>query len=280
MRQSIEGGSSATIPTKSKAPLKFFLLVFVLSVPFWVIGAMTGLQLLPGIPVAALAFVCPGLAAVIHVYHESRAAGVKALLRRSFDYQRIASNFWYLPIVLLLPIVSVLSFGVQRLTGVPVPSPQIAMVPTLGLFLVCFVAAVGEELGWSGYAIDPMQERWGALTASLLLGLVWATWHIVALVQAHRPLAWIAWWCVGTVALRVVMVWLYNNTGKSVFAMALFHAMFNVSWQSFPIHGSYFDPRINGLIMLVMGTAVTVAWRPRTLSAAPIVEPKNRRAGL
>jgi hypothetical protein len=34
------------------------------------------------------------------------------------------------------------------------------------------------------------------------------------------------------------------------------------------------------LIMLVMGTAVTVAWRPRTLSAAPIVEPKNRRAGL
>jgi membrane protease YdiL (CAAX protease family) len=252
----------------------------VLSVPFFVIGAVTGLQLLPGIPIAALAFVCPGLAAVILVYQKSRAAGVKTLLRRSFDYRRIPSNFWYLPIMLLLPIVSVLSFGVQRLIGVPVPSPQIAMVPTLGLLLVCFVAALGEELGWSGYAIDPMQETWGVLTASLLLGLVWAAWHIVPLVQAHRSLAWIAWWCVGTVALRVVMVWLYNKTGKSVFAMALLHAMINVSWQSFPIHGSYFDPRINGLIMLVLATVVTVAWRPRNLSAAPIVEPRNRHAGL
>jgi hypothetical protein len=37
------------------------------------------------------------------------------------------------------------------------------------------------------------------------------------------------------------MVWLYNNTRKSVFAVALFHAVSNVCWQSFPIHGSYFD---------------------------------------
>jgi membrane protease YdiL (CAAX protease family) len=280
VRQSIEGGSSAAIPRKSRLPLIFILLVFVLSVPFLVIGAVTGLQLLPGIPVAALAFVCPGLAAVILVYRESRAAGVKALLRRSFDNRRITSNFWYLPIVLLMPIVSVLSFGVQRLIGVPVPSPQIAMAPTLGLLLVCFVAALGEELGWSGYALEPLQDRYGALWASLILGLVWAVWHLVPLVQAHRGANWIAWWCLGTVALRVVMVWLYNHTGKSVFAMALLHAMVNVSWQSFPIHGSYFDPRIDGLIMLVVAAAVIIARRPRSLSAAPIVEPRNRRAGL
>jgi hypothetical protein len=71
------------------------------------------------------------------------------------------------------------------------------------------------------------------------------------------------------------MVWLYNHTGKSVFAMALLHAMVNVSWQSFPIHGSYFDPRINSLMMLVVATAVVIAWRPRSVSAAPIVEPKE-----
>jgi hypothetical protein len=56
--------------------------------------------------------------------------------------------------------------------------------------------------------------------------------------------------------------------------------MVNVSWQSFPIHGSYFDPRIDGLIMLVVAAAVIIARRPRSLSAAPIVEPRNRRAGL
>jgi membrane protease YdiL (CAAX protease family) len=105
-----------------------------------------------------------------------------------------------------------------------------------------FVGALGEELGWSGYAIDPMQERWGALQAGILLGLVWAAWHVIALIQAHRSAAWIAWWCLGTVTMRVVIVWLYNGTGKSVFAVSLFHAIGNVSWQLFPVHGSYFDP--------------------------------------
>ncbi len=57
--------------------------------------------------------------------------------------------------------------------------------------------------------------------------------------QAHRSVVWIAWWCLGTVALRVVMVWLYNSTGKSVFAAALFHAVSNVCWQLYPIQGSF-----------------------------------------
>jgi uncharacterized protein len=249
--------TSAILTTRPHSPLKFFVLVFVLTIPFLGFGAVTGLQLLPGIPIAALAFVCPGLAAVILVAQERRTTGVKALLMRSFDYRRVKVRLWYLPIMLLLPIIAAVSFGVLRMMGVPVPPPQIAIVPTLGLMLVCLVAALGEELGWSGYALESLQDRYGALWASLILGLVWAAWHLVPLVQAHRAANWIAWWCLGTVALRVVMVWLYDNTGKSVFTMALFHAMSNVSWQSFPIHGSYFDPRINGLIMLVIAATVT-----------------------
>jgi membrane protease YdiL (CAAX protease family) len=126
--------------------------------------------------------------------------------------------------------------------------------------LAIFILALGEELGWSGYAIDPMQDRWGALPASILLGLVWALWHIVPLVQVHRSPAWIAWWCLGTVAARVLMVWLYNNTGKSVFAMAVFHTTINVTWQLFPIRGSYFDPRVNGVIMAIAAAVVVGVW--------------------
>jgi membrane protease YdiL (CAAX protease family) len=137
---------------------------------------------------------------------------------------------------------------------------------TLELLALFFVAALGEELGWSGYALDPMQKRWSALSVGLVLGLVWAVWHIPPLLQSHRPLDWIEWWCVGTVALRVVMVWLYNNAGKSVFAVALFHAVSNLCWQSYPIHGSYFDPRINGLIMLCVAAVVTVVHGPRALA--------------
>jgi hypothetical protein len=154
----------------------------------------------------------------------------------------------------------------MRWTGVPVPAPQFDGLTTIVLFLVFFVAALGEELGWSGYAIDPMQARWGALTASIMLGLVWAALHYIPLLQVGRSAAWIAWWSLGTVAMRVVMVWLYNNTGRSVFAMTLFHAMANLAWQLFPVQGSYFDPRIHGLIFAVIAAVVAIIWGPRTLS--------------
>lgn len=151
---------NTTIRT-GKSPLKFIVLVFALTIPFWLIGAVTGLQLLPGVPVAAFAAWCPMLAAMILVYRENETAGVIALLKRSFDFKRIKAKVWYAPILLLMPVVSGLSFGVLRLTGTGVPAPQIAFLPLLILCVGCFILALGEELGWSGYAIDPMQDRWG-----------------------------------------------------------------------------------------------------------------------
>lgn len=251
-------------PTLQRPLLKFYLLVFVLTVPFWVIGAVTGAQLLPGVPVAALAFICPGLAALILVHQGSGLAGVRDLLMRCVDYDRIPAKIWYAPIFLLLPAVAFISYAVQRAVGVSIPPLQITLMATLGLLAVCFVMALGEEIGWTGYATDPMQKRWHPLSAGLLLGSVWAAWHIMSLIQAHRSVTWMAWWCVGTLALRVVMVWLYNRAGKSVFAAALFHAVSNVCWQSYPIQGSYFDPRINGLIMIGLAVVVTVVGGPRT----------------
>jgi membrane protease YdiL (CAAX protease family) len=211
-------------------------------------------------------FFCPVTAALVFVYRESKAVGVTELLGRSFDYQRIETKIWYAPIILLPPGIMVLSFGLMRLMGVPLPAPQFTVLAALALFLAFFITALGEELGWSGYVIDPMQDQWGALQAGVLLGLVWAAWHIVPLLQAHRSPAWITWWCLSTVATRVIMLWLYNNTGKSVFAAALFHAMTNVSWLLFPIYGSYYDPRISGLITTFAAVLVTVVWGPRTLA--------------
>ncbi len=221
-----------------RSPLTFFTLVFALAIPFWVIGGLTGLQLLPGLPVTALMAVCPGLAALILIYRENRSAGVTELLKRAFDYKRITGKLWYAPILLLMPVVMVLSFGVLRLIGTPVPAPLISVLPTLILCVVFFIAGLCEELGWSGYAIDPLQHRLRALKASIILGSIWAIFHYVALVQAHRSVGWIAWWSLGTVALRVIIVWIYNNTGKSIFAAALFHMMINVTWQLFPVNGS------------------------------------------
>ena len=56
-----------------------------------------------------------------------------------------------------MPGIMTLSLGVMRWTGTPVPAPHIALFPSLLLCAVFFTGAFLEELGWSGYVIDPIQ---------------------------------------------------------------------------------------------------------------------------
>lgn len=250
----------------SRSPLAFILLVFALTVPFLVVGAVTGFDLLPGLPLAAFGTVCPVVAAVILVVKESGAAGVRQLLKRSFDFRRIETKIWYLPTLLLIPGLMLLAYVLMRMLGVPLPAPVVPVLLALALFFAFFIGALGEELGWSGYAIDPLQHRWNALTAAIILGSVWALWHLVPWAQAGRSPDWIFWQCVETVALRVLLVWIYNNTGRSVFAAALCHASINVSWFMFPNFGSHYDPHFFGPITVVAAVVVTVFWGSRTLT--------------
>jgi hypothetical protein len=98
------------------------------------------------------------------------------------------------------------------------------------------------------------------------LGLVWAAWHVIPIAQTHRSPAWIAWQCLTLVATRVLFVWLYNNTGKSVFGAVLFHAIGNVGYFLFPNYGSHYDPRITAPIVAFAAVIVAVVWGPRTLA--------------
>jgi membrane protease YdiL (CAAX protease family) len=263
-RRGAEDGASVGA---DRSPWAFFLLTFVLAVPFLVVGAASGAQLMPGLPIAGLMFICPGAAAVVLAWRAGGGAGAAALLRRVLDARRIGA-LWYAPILLLKPAIALACYGVLRLTASAAPAPQIALVPTLALCAVFLVAAIGEELGWTGYATDPLQARWGPLRAGLILGAVWAAFHFIALGQAHRSVGWIAGWALGTVATRVIMVWLFNHTGRSVFAAALFHMTINVCWQSFPVRGSYFDPRLDGLFTALVAVVIVAVWRPGM--AAPI----------
>jgi hypothetical protein len=244
-----------TVAGLSRSPVKFFLLVFALAIPFYMAGALASYQLLPGVPLSGLGVLCPVGAAAILVYYRQGIAGVKQLLKRSF-----------VPLTFLMPCVMVLSYVVMRLTGLQLPTPQFSVVKPFILFAVLFIPALCEELGWSGYAINPLQDRFGALKASILIGVIWAVWHFIPLLQAHRSWVFIAWWSLGTVAARIIIVWLYNNTGKSVFVAAFFHTMMNLTWQLFPVNGSYYDPHVTGLIMVLVATIVTFVWGPRTLA--------------
>jgi uncharacterized protein len=81
-----------TSTSLKKSPLTFFVLVFALSLPFWLAGTLTSFQLLPALPISALMFVCPVTAAVILVYRENKSAGVKGLLKRAFDLKRVKAK--------------------------------------------------------------------------------------------------------------------------------------------------------------------------------------------
>lgn len=257
--------SSGDGVSRGRSPLLFILLAFALSVPVWMVAEAFRLQVLPGLPLGAAMVVCPFASAWILIAHEQGRAGVIAHMARSFDSHRISEKRWWVPIVLLQPAVGLLSYGLMELLGFALPPPQFSLDAPVVLFAFFFVGALCEESGWSGYLIDPLQERWGALGGSLILGTVWAMWHWVPLMQVGRSPDWIAWWTLGTLSTRVLHTWLYNNTHKSVFGAIVFHAMTNLSWQLFPNHGSHYDPRITGLILTAVAALVVIGWVTRTL---------------
>jgi membrane protease YdiL (CAAX protease family) len=250
-----------TVQNKHEYVFIFFVLVFVLSIPFWVLGMINPIQFLPGLPISALGAFTPALGAIILIYKGDRLSGVLRLLQRSFDFKRVKIKNWYLVILLVNPAIAVSAYWAMCASGVSLPNSVPLTLTIFPLFIVFFISVLGEEIGWSGCATEPLQLRWGTTTAGVLLGGVWAIWHFIPLVQAHRSLDWIAWWSLGTISLRTIMVWLYFHAGKSVFAAAVFHAMINLCWQLFPNSGSYYDPRVFGLITFCFAIAIFAAQR-------------------
>jgi uncharacterized protein len=243
----------------TKTCINFFALVVALSIPFWILGALAPdtTKLSPiKLPISALMAFCPLMAAAILVYKKQKKRGVKELLKLSFDVKKIKDKKWYFPIVFLMPAIAFLSFCYMKITAGIIQELQPSPLTIFFFFCAYFVAAIGEEIGWSGFIIDPLQNRYGAFNASIILGIFWAIWHIIPWNQAHQTVSWIIWQCIATVFLRVIMVWLFNNTGKSVFAMVLFHTMINISPYLIPNYGSHYDPFIFAVLLV---TTVLVA---------------------
>jgi len=260
---------SPTSATRGKLPLDYFLLVFILSAPLWVISSLLGNKLpIPiDLPISAFAFTAPVIAASILSYRQSGLLGVKDLLEKTFDHRKIKNRIWYLPAILVMPVIYFLSYAVIRLARLPLPEPvEIPFLMAPVFFIVFFIGAACEELGWSGYAIDPLQDRWGALKAGLILGLVWGIWHVIGDMQAGHTASWIVWHRLYSIALRILIVWIYNNTGKSVFAAILVHTMDNVSVFLFPNYGSHYNPFINSLITWLVAGITIIGWGPKTLT--------------
>lgn len=249
------------------APVAFFVLVFALSLPFWLVGAIIGRELMPGLPVSSLMVVCPALAAFILRWRKLGRRRAIAFLSRAVDVWRLRAPAVIALLLLANPGVSAATYLIQMATGVDLPAPDIRLGPTLVLLAIFLVAATGEELGWTGQALEPLQRRLGMVQAGIVIGLVGAAWHFVALGQADRSIEWVMWWTLGAVATRVLMAWFYNHTGQSVFALSVYHAISNVCWQTYPVQGSYFDPQINALVTVALVIVVVRPWSARRRTA-------------
>jgi len=251
----------------SATPTKFFLLVLLLSVPFYLLGAVGGrLPILTAQPISALMAFVPMIAALILVYRERGGEGATNLLKRALDFERIRSMGWFLVAACFLPIVAVLQYLALRLIGTAMPAPQFALAATPLFFVMYFVGAIGEEIGWQGYAYPALRTRYSALMAAVILGAFWALWHVIPFVQIGRTANWIFWHGLSIVTLRVIIAWLFVNTGQSVFIAVLFHTMINLPWSVIANYGSFYDPLITfALLMLVVG-AIVALWGPTTLA--------------
>jgi uncharacterized protein len=253
----------------TKTYIHFFVLVYLLSIPFWILGALgpDTTKILPiKLPISALMTFCPLIAAVILVYKKQKMPGVKQLLKLAFDIKKIKDKKWYLPVVFLMPLIALISFWYEQIQEGNVPESQPSPLAVFIFFCVYFICAIGEEIGWSGYAIGPLQEKYGALKASMILGFVWALWHLIPYTQMGKSAVWIFWQCIGTVALRIIMVWLFNNTGKSIFAMVLFHTMINISPYLIPNYGPNYNPFIFDVLLLIVVAMIIFRWDSKTLA--------------
>lgn len=256
----------------NRSLLNFVLLLFGLSLPLWLIGAIYDVQLFPGFRLFQLPLAMPAVAALILIYREGGREGVVALLKRTYDFRNINSKIWFLPILLIYPSIGFFNYLIQRLSGTSFPSLHFSLPIFLGYSTVFFLT-FGEELGLTGYAIDRMLQSHNALLSGVLLGLVWAGYHIPGfIISGYYSFAWIFWHALYTIAGRVLFVWVYNSSGKSLFSMALLHSTFGLFWVLFPPTDNlqkavpYYDPRIAAFIAIFYVALVAFLWGPKTLA--------------
>ncbi|WP_424005519.1 CPBP family intramembrane glutamic endopeptidase (plasmid) [Haloarcula salina] len=146
---------------------------------------------------------------------------------------RIGAKWWAL--ALGLPFI-ILSLGVLMfvVAGGPVNLSDLGS-PFIYLFAMAWGTVWGggqEDLGWRGFMLPILQDSYSALTSSAIVGIVWAGWHLPLFLNATTthggwPLSQQLLWMVSILAGSILWTWMYNSTGGSVLAVAVFHAGIN-----------------------------------------------------
>ena len=232
--------------------LTYFVLCFAIT---WSIGGAAVLapdffrrtfgELTSAHPLFFVAVYTPSAVSLVLTWWFEGTAGLKRLAER-LDPRR-CNPVWYLVVFGGFVIVPAL---VGWASGTP-PTWQFAGAIGLGAALLRDAGPLGEELGWRGFALPRMLERWSPPTACAILGVIWGIWHLPAfflsgLEQSRIPL-WL--FMLGAVALSFVMGWLFLKTRGSVLIAMLSHLMAN---HNSDINGSSFAALTWGLVAVTL----------------------------
>jgi uncharacterized protein len=189
-----------------------------------------------GATIGIATFSGPTLGAFVVTALTEGIEGVARLLRRIVQWR--VGLAWYLFALVGLPAIVTLAAIV--LPGVWASRTPLNVLPELVSYAIFFVypallvgGPLGEEIGWRGYALAPMQRMYGPIKASVILGVLWAFWHLPIWFSGQwtelspiNIVLFVAW----ITAVTFIYTWVFNNTQGSVFMAILTHA----SMDAFP----------------------------------------------
>ena len=217
------GKSSASVFRFFLATIGFTWACWVpVVVPMFRVGAPAGTVLW------MLGVFAPALVAIALTALEDGRIALRELLRRVLMCR--VSTRWYLFAIAYISAIKLIGALIHRVTvGY---WPQFGHEP-LGVMLLATLVSTpvqsGEEIGWRGYALPRLAESMGFARASVVLGLVWAGWHLPQFffIAADTYRQSFPIWAAQVTALSVAIAWLYVHTGGSLLLTMLMHAAIN-----------------------------------------------------
>jgi membrane protease YdiL (CAAX protease family) len=207
-------------------------------------------------PLIMVAVYSPGIVGVFLVWWYYRLKGLGSYFRRLTLWRMSLS--WWLFLILGIPAVFFLGAAFKGTIGDPMSFSSLSQALP-ALLIAFFTLGTMEEFGWRGVALPLMQRKLSPFWAGLLLGVVWAVWHIPAFLLSGMPQsAWSAGpYFLGIIALSVIVTPMFNSARGSILIAYLYHfQVMNPLWPDAQPWDSY---------LFVIVAIIIVALNRRTM---------------
>lgn len=226
--------------TVAVAPARFFGLTFILSWSIWIPVMLLRLGVFQvamtqgtATAIALLGVLMPAVSALVLTGGSGGRTALRTLLKR-LTIWRVGWSWWGVALLLQPVLLVATALVFNRFGG----SPRVSPVPQGSVVTLCVnvvfmvLASMGEEIGWRGLALPALQLRVDARTASIILGLLGATWHLpywtlLGTLQQYG-IGYFVMNYLFVVALTFQITWFYNHAQSSALLVVVFHVAFNL----------------------------------------------------